>query len=523
MVYAAGVSDTKTTGAKTSGRRGTKALLFGVAGLAAAGVAGLIGFQSWLPGYVMSKVQEAAAQFGVELSQCELTYERTGLTVTKVTLERCKVEVPAPTSASGTIGHLEVWLKEEKPERVLLSGADISVTGTPDLEQWKGHLEGGETIAVTGQRNRIAWVTDPGRPPALAISDLQRLSENEDWTGTLVLAEILDGSVRFGDKAHVELRLRSMPANSLVADIDPAKSVGHVQLELASVPFLLFSGIIFSNVPSELATTTASGSLKLDIPYGLNPGQPKGSFDFTLAGLNFPVPRELAGLVYDTSPHLWGNLTSNRTYTKFEAPKVQFETGALRMKGKGTVERDGVQTRWQATMQGPLPCDAIVSAAARVHLQGTPLGKELGDAAAKISRKALKGSVNIMVALDAESTDLAAAKLVKSVGIGCGLQPFPVPNLGDLPAVLLKDLPQLADLPAGLGTGGLDPSTLDPTRRDPAAKPGELPKLPGLKLPKDLPKLGLPELKLPGDKQVQSGQTSEKRKDAPTAPEKRGD
>jgi hypothetical protein len=484
VVYAAGVTETKTTG-----RRGTKALVLGLGGLgalAAAGVVGVLGFQAWLPGYVMSKVQEAAAQWGVELSECSLEYERSGFTVTKVTLEHCSVQVPAPTSASGTIGHLEVWLKDEKPERVFVSGADIAVTGTPDLEQWKGHLEGGETIAITGQRNRLSWVTDAGRPPAIAISELQRLSEKEDWTGTLVLAEILDGTVRFGDKAHVELRLRSMPANSLVADVDPASSVGHVQLELAGVPFLLFSGILFGNVPSELATTTASGSLKLDIPYGLNPGQPKGTFDFTLAGLNFPVPRELAGLVYDTSPHLWGTLTSNRTYTKFDATKLHFETGALHMKGKGSVERDGIQTHWLATMQGPLPCDAIVAAAARVHLQDVPLGKELSEAAAKISRKALRGNVNIMVALDAESVDLSAAKLIKSVGLGCGLQPLPVPNLGELSEVLLKDLPQLKDLPAALGAA--------------APPPGELPKLPDLKLPKELPKIGFPEFKLPGTK-----------------------
>src|SRR5690606_21318656 len=228
--------------------------------------------------------------------------------------------------------------------------------------------------------------------------------------------------------------------------------------------------------------------------YGLNPAPPKGSFDFTLAGLNFPVPRELAGLVYDTSPHLWGTLTSNRTYTKFEVAKLNFETGALRMKGKANVERDGIQTRWQATLQGPLPCDAIVAAAARVHLKDAPFGKELSDIASKISRKALKGGVNIMVALAADSNDLAAPKLVKSVGLGCGLQPLPIPNLRELPEVLLKDLPQLKDLPAALDAAAGTP-------------PGELPKLPELKLPKDLPKdlpkITLPDLKLPGGQQLQ--------------------
>lgn len=477
VVYVTDVTETKSTG------RGRKAIVVGVGALAALVVGGGLVLQAWLPTYVMSRVTEEAARWGVDLSECGLEFERTGLTVSKVTLEHCKVGATAPTAVSGSLQHAEIWLREEKPERVFISGADLTVSSSLEFDRIQTHMDATKGVELTGQNNRLAWVTDPGAPPALVVTELQRLSAKEDWSGKLALAELLEGTLRFGDKARVELRLRSMPANSLVAEIDAANSVGHVELELANVPFMLFSGIVFGNVPGELATTTASGSLKLDIPYGLNPAQPKGQFDFTLAGLNFPVPRELAGLVYDTSPHLSGTLTSNRTYTKFGVTKLHFETGALHMKGKANVERDGLATHWQATMQGPLPCDAIVAAAARVHLQGAPLGNELAAAAARISRKALKGNVNILVALDAESSDLAAAKIVKSVGLGCGLEPLPVPNLGELPEILLKDLPQLKDLPAGIGA--------------PPASSGEMP-LPGLELPKNLPKIELPGIKLPG-------------------------
>lgn len=478
VVYVTGVTETKSTG------RGRKAIVVGLGALVALAVGGTFALRVWLPSYVMSRVSEEAARWGLELSECQLAFERSGLTVTKVTLEHCKVGSTAPTAAvSGSLQHAEVWLRDEKPERVFISGADLTVSSSLEFDQLQTHMDATKDVRVTGQNNRLAWVTDKALPPALVVTELQRLSEQDDWSGKLVVAESLDGTVRFGETARVELRLRSMPANSLVAEIDPAKSVGRVALELSNVPFLLFSGILFGNVPGELATTTASGSLKLDIPYGLNPAQPKGQFDFTLAGLDFPVPRELAGLVYDTSPHLSGTLTSNRTYTKFSVGKLHFETGALHMKGKASVERDGLATHWQATLQGPLPCDAIVAAAARVHLKGVPLGDELAAAAARISRKALKGSVNILVALDADSSDLAGAKVVKSVGLGCGLEPLPVPNLGELPEILLKDLPQLKDLPAGLGA--------------PPATSGDLP-VPKLELPKDLPKIELPGLQLPG-------------------------
>lgn len=467
-----------------AGRSLPKVLGLAAVVVAGVGLAGVFGVRAWLPGYVMERVTEAAAERGVRLSRCELRYERDGFSVTRVILEGCHVAMDPPLEASGVIEHLDVALLNEQPQRAFISGANITVSGTPDWQEWQGQL-GREAFEVTGQKNRVAWITDEGRPPALEVTDLQRLAPTEDWAGKLVLAEILDGTVRFGDKARVELRVRSLPANTLVAEVDPSKSVGHVRLELSEVPFLLFAGILFGNVPAELATTTASGSLKLDVPYGLNPAEPKGQFDFTLAGLNFPVPRELAGLVYDTSPHLSGSLTSNRTYTKFEVPKLNFETGALRMKGKASVEREDMRTRWLATLQGPLPCESIVAAAARVHLSGTPLGDELSAAAANISRRALKGSVNVMVAIDADSRDLAAAKVLKSVGLGCGLKPLPLPSLKDLPEILLKELPQLKDL----GMGDLE---LNPEGKRPGLK------LPDLQqLPQGLPKIEIPGLRLP--------------------------
>jgi hypothetical protein len=487
-VYALEVTEKKKSGSLL------RVLALGALVVAILAGAALFGFRAWLPGYVMDQVQKAALERGVTLSECALDFEREGFSVSQVTLSGCRFTTDQPLNASGTIQHIEIGLRENMPEKVFMSGADVTVTGTPDWQEWKGQLGHDPNLAVTGQANRVAWITDPGRPPAIAISDLQRLSPAEDWTGKLVLAEILEGNVRLGDKARVELRVRSLPANTLVAEVDPVRSVGQVQLELANVPFMLFSGILFANVPSELATTTASGSLALEIPYGLNTAEPKGQFDLTLAGLNFPVPREVAGLVYDTSPRLSGTLTSNRAYTKFTANKLQFETGALRMKGKATIERDGVRTRWLSTMQGPLSCDAILAAAARVHLSGTPIGNELSKAAANISRKAIKGTVNVIVALDADSQDLANAKVIKSVGLGCGLKPLPVPSLKDLPEILLKDLPQLKDLPMG----GVDANS-DLT------KPGL--RLPDLRrLPNRLPKLQLPEMRLPGSKKSPPGE-----------------
>ena len=48
-----------------------------------------------------------------------------------------------------------------------------------------------------------------------------------------------------------------------------------------------------------------------------------------------------------------------------------------------------------------------------------------------IPQRALNGSVSVFVKIDADTRDLAAAKMVRTIGVGCGLKPIDSPGTYD--------------------------------------------------------------------------------------------
>jgi hypothetical protein len=60
----------------------------------------------------------------------------------------------------------------------------------------------------------------------------------------------------------------------------------------------------------------------------------------------------------------------------------------------------------------------------------------------------VNGSVDIIVAIDADLLRLDQAKLLRTIGIGCGLEPLPIPeDLARLPKEILEGLPPPLELP----------------------------------------------------------------------------
>lgn len=460
-----------------------------LAGLAAAGVLAL---RVYLPDLVYQRVRAAALSNGVELVHCEgFEFTREGLSVTHVTLKQCAFKSTLPMQPAGTLEQLDVDLKDEVPTRIVALGADVKLVGEAKILELYGELGSRGDTEIFAQRIRVSWVSSADAPPRLVINDLTRLAADEPWRGELLIGEDLGGRFSFGKELTLDLAQRGNAANTLHLSADLARFSATGNVDLAGLPVTALVGVLFHNVPAELLTVQLRGNARFDLPFGLNPKQPKGHFKFTFDGLTFPVPREVAGLVYDTSPEIEGDVTLNRTFSKFKVDNLSFVTGSLRMKGTANVERTGLDTHWRTTLRGPLPCEAIARAAAKIHLSGLPLGTELAQAAARISKQAIKGSVEIIVGLDAVSQDLAAAKLVKTIGVGCGLKPLPLVGAA---ADLLKELPTPQLGGSGLGGSGLGGSGL-------AGSVEELLKeLPSLSNLPQLPKLpGLTKKKIDGE------------------------
>lgn len=447
----------------------------------------VLAVQLLLPRWLLGEVQRQASARGVSLLGCKLEYQREGLTqVRRIELSNCRVEVLRPFSARGSLTEVRIQLTNNLPTELAISGADLAVSGDVDWSNAKQQFEamGKETFAIVGERNRIAWHSEPRMPATIVLNDVQKRAGSDPWTAQLTVLDLLEGTASLGDEATVRLHWRNQPQNHGVVTIDRQGRRAEVRAQLEKLPVATLKGLLFHNVPRDLLGTSADARIEFTAPLGLDPTEPSGRFDLTLHGLNYPVPRELEGLVHDRAPQVSGKIVSNRAYTRFEVPNLSFETGVLQMKGHALIEREDLRTQWKVKLQGPLNCAAIVASAAKVHLNS-----ELAKVARQISSKALRGSVNVFVAIEADSNDLAAARVANTVGIGCGLKPMPFEDLLSAPQDLLRTFPELAE------------------RLFPRGKATQLPKL---QLPQleDLPKLQLPKFG-PGNTEPQKRKLGE--------------
>jgi hypothetical protein len=212
------------------------------------------------------------------------------------------------------------------------------------------------------------------------------------------------------------------------------------------------------------------GRVFASIPLGLTTELPSGDMHLTLHGLQFPVPRELEGLVYQSAPKLSGKLTFGRTLDRVTITDLSFLTGELVMRGDAELERAGKGFGIKARASGPLSCRAIADAAASAHSDSA-----LAALAGRFARRLLTGSVDLLSVIEGHSSDLEHARVLTSVGVGCGLEPQPIDAgiskelLDRLPIDVLDHLP-------GIG--------FDARERAPRPRPVR-PKLPGLLPPFD--------------------------------------
>jgi hypothetical protein len=214
---------------------------------------------------------------------------------------------------------------------------------------------------------------------------------------------------------------------------------------------------------------TLDSQVYAQIPIGLNPTPAKGDARFTMRGLNFPVPRELAGLVYGTPAEVTTNFTLDRSFTKGELKKLTFKVGALDMRGSGKVALDGLALNFELTLNGRLSCDAIVRSAVAAHA-----GTELSRVAGIIAKRALQGSVDVYARISGSTAALDKVSVIKTVGVGCGIKPFP---LDGLPLDGIPDPDELLGRLRGL-PGDLEQRL--PKGTEPTLPGSPLPKLPSL-------------------------------------------
>ncbi|HEX7452987.1 MAG TPA: hypothetical protein VF294_11910, partial [Polyangiaceae bacterium] len=231
----------------------------------------------------------------------------------------------------------------------------------------------------------------------------------------------------------------------------------------------------------------------LAFPTGPLAGSLTGSTSINLKGYVPPHPFELDGFIF-------GDTTSFDT--KFAIPAIRdrivlseahLKAGSFELKGDGLLTRAPDHSQATLTLSGELPCSALASVEAESRLSKI-LGSELGAKAGKLAQQLVGGSVTVGLKVNADTRNLAAARLDRSIGVGCGLHPLSLAELAKLVPFptdinqLLQGLPTLPNglsnlpgLPAGISSGvAALPSGIPALPNGIPALPTNLPQLPNL-------------------------------------------
>jgi hypothetical protein len=426
-----------------------------------------------LHGWLLDVLVEQAQRRGIALSNCQLD-----LGLSRIALDRCefnlrpdgRVASSALTNVAvgGNVDRLEIELDGFTPARARVRGAHALLRGEPRVRELFTPGSTGQLPAldlpVDVEQSSFSWQLDAQGPPQLSLSELSVDARTQRLTSRFEVVRRAHGQLSLGPEG-VEVTLGDpiRPEVRLIVRVLPRAQRAEVSLDLHRVPLRSLEGP-WLQMTDTLRPIEVEGRIFASIPLGLSMDPPGGDLHLTLHGLQFPVPRELEGLVYQSPPKLSGKFSMSRSFDRATIPELSFLTGDLAMRGDAELEVQGQGLAIKSRTSGPLACKAIAESAATAHAD-SPLAMIAGS----FARRALNGSVDVISAIEAHTSDLEHAKVFTSIGVGCGLEPLPIDTL--VSRELLERLP----IDAFQALPRLDAAVRLPKLRTRKGKPGALP------------------------------------------------
>lgn len=459
-------------------------------------VLGAAGF-GWLvllPSYVERQVLATAEARGIGLKPEKISFGWGWVQVTqaRVTLDRVR-------SVEMQVGRIDVALDGFAPTAIDLQNVDGVVVGSLtnvglELSEWTKNHPDAYALPLSAKNIRVRFLEPAGTPPWLDVSGgvLTRTAAG----GTFSAPKAVLLGVDLGKVGAGFAREASAIALGF-GEADLGKAPLRLEVSLGKAPSAHFTLaptpaeklVQPLGIPVPIAGVIVSAEAKLAFGELVT-----GSTSVVLKGYIPPHPFELDGFIFGDTTTFDTQLALNATRDRITLSDTQLKAGKFELRGGGLLVRGSDHSEASLKLKGELPCSALAAVETESRLYKI-LGGALSNKAGKLAEKLVNGSVAIGLELSADTRNLAAAGIKRTIGVGCGLRPMSLAELAKLvplPADIEELLQNLPALPEGLGKlpAGLPssfPSSLPPL-------PSGMPALP-TGLPTGLPKL--PELTLP--------------------------
>lgn len=465
-----------------------------------------------LPRYVERKVLSTAEAQGVSLTPEDISFGWGWVQLTQV-----KVSLDKVRTVEMQVGRIDVALDGVTPLSIDLTNVDGLVIGSLtnvglELSEWTQAHPSAYSLPLSAKNVHVRFVEPAGTPPWLEVSggELTRTknggvfaAQHTRFVG-VDLGTVGAGFAREASTIALGFGEADLGKAPFRVEVSPSAANPSARFVLAPTtadrlakPFGLgvalssVSGVVVS---SETSITFAGGAAR---------GTISGLTNVTLKGWVPPHPVELDGFIFGDTTTFDTKFTLPSTRDRITLSESRLKAGKFELTGDGSISRGSDHSEATLRLGGDLPCSALAGAQAESRL-GKLLGATLAGKAGKLAEKLVAGSVHVGLELSADTRQLSAARIDRSIGVGCGLHPLSLAELSKLLGTdvneLLKSLPTLATdlskLPALPGV----PSNLPPLPSGvpalpttiPTTLPTTLPQLPNLGLPTSLPTLTPP-------------------------------
>jgi len=464
-----------------------------------------------LPRYVERRVLSTAAEQGVTLTPDDISFGWGWVQITQV-----KVTLDKVRTVEMQVGRIDVALDGWRPSSIDLTNVDGLVVGSLtnvalELSEWTKSHPSAYALPLSAKNVHVRFVEPAGTPPWLDVSggELTRTKNGGVFAAQhtrflgVDLGTVGAGFARNASAVALGFGETDLSRAPLRVEVSPSGPTPTAHFVLAPTPAERLAkpfglGLLVSSVSGVIVsseTTVAFG--------GSDGSNISGLTNVTLKGWIPPHPFELDGFIFGDTTTFDTKFALPATRDRVTLSESRLKAGKFELTGDGSVIRGSDHSEATLRLGGELPCSALAGVEAESRL-GKLLGGSLAAKAGKLAEKLVAGSVHVGLELSADTRQLSAARINRTIGVGCGLHPLSVAELSKLLGTdvneLLKSLPTLPSDLSNLPPLPAIPSNLPPLPSGipaiptaiPTALPSGLPQLPNLGLPTSLPTLTPP-------------------------------
>ncbi|MFO0757490.1 MAG: hypothetical protein U0359_13415 [Byssovorax sp.] len=369
-------------------------------------------------------VRREAARFGVEI---EFTSASLGLH--RVDLHDATLRFIGVSGTSVTFETLSAQMEGLHAQAVEAAGVVITLRGSAadrlvEIGAWAaGHADFFE-VPGSGSDVRITWSASAAEAPWLDLPGGTLRSSGNGAVFRCPAASLFGvpagalAAAYVAEPARLSIGLGkdTVDGAPIKIEIHPEEKPPSLDLTIAPLKVADLGAPLGLRLPAPGATV--EGSAHLVVGEGKKGKEPiDGSLAMTLTGWIPPHPRELDGIVYGKTTTFTSKLHLDEERRKVTLSETRATAGSFKLEGGGSIERQDDHATARLALEGRLACADLARSAALGDVGGV-LGALLGE----VAHVAVRGTVAIKVSVEADSRDVAAAKIKQEVGVGCGIK-----------------------------------------------------------------------------------------------------